>query len=76
MARVLGSPKATFFKIRPLRINLIALARMILWKTDAPMARDQESPKAKFLKIRPFRIIWGTRENDFIQNRASKMLKC
>ena len=57
MAMVLGSQKATFFKIRPLRINLMAVARMILWKTDAPMGRDQESPKAKFLKIRPFRII-------------------
>ena len=44
---------------------------MIVCKTDAPMARVQESPKAKFLKIRPFRTIQGTRENDFIQNRAS-----
>ena len=43
-------------KIRSLRINFRALAKMIVCKTEVPMARVRESPRANFSKIRPLRI--------------------
>ena len=59
-------------KIRPLRINFRALAKMILCKTDAPMASFWGSPKANFLEIRSLRVNFrALAKIDFVQNRGS-----
>ena len=44
----LGVAEGEILKIRLLRINFRALAKMNSCKTDAPLTRVQESPKAKF----------------------------
>ena len=44
------------FENLTLRIKFRALAKMILCKIEAPMARLLESSKANFLKIMPLRI--------------------